>query len=77
MAVRLKVKAYLALAEECGHLTVEQKALAAGIGMGTVHRIVNGSPVGSRVMSRLMSAYDSGFDELFANDVYTDTKVPA
>lgn len=77
MAVRLKVKAYLALTEERGHLTVEQKAQAAAIGMGTVHRIINGAPVGSRVMSRLMSAYDSGFDELFANDVYTDTKVSA
>jgi hypothetical protein len=75
--VRLKVSAYLAIAADRGHRTVEQRAHAAGIGMGTVSRITNGSPVGNRVMSRLMSTYDVGFDELFLNDVYMDTKVSA
>lgn len=75
--VRLKVSAYLDLAADRGHNTIEQRATAAGIGMGTVHRITNGAPVGGRVMSRLMGTYDVGFDELFENVVATDTRIPA
>ena len=72
--VVLNVSAYLALAEAHGHHTVEQRARAAGIGMGTVSRITRGAPVGSRVMYRLMNAYHAGFDELFENAANQDTE---
>lgn len=75
--VVLKVSEYLKLAEARGHRTVEQRAKAAGIGMGTVSRITRGAAVGSRVMSRLMSTYDAGFDELFENDDNRDTRASA
>lgn len=75
--VVLKVNAYIKLCEDRGHRTVEQRARAAGIGMGTVSRITRGAPVGSRVMSRLMKAYDAGFDELFETDENRDVRATA
>jgi hypothetical protein len=63
--VRLKTGSYLALAKERGHRTFEQKANAAGLGIGTIHRIVGGGAVGEVVIARLMTAYDTKFEELF------------
>jgi transcriptional regulator with XRE-family HTH domain len=69
---------YLELARAHGHLTYEQQAAAAGLGIATIHRLRNGSPASSQAVAALCNTYSVEFADLFeigaANNAEAHTK---
>lgn len=63
--IRLRAVAYLELATANGHLTYEQQAAAAGLGIGTIHRIRNGGPASSTAVAAICNAYGVEFADVF------------
>lgn len=64
-SIFLRVDEYLDLARASGHLSYEQQANAAGLGVGTIHRLRNGSPASSTAVAALLTTYGTEFSELF------------
>ncbi|MFD9569928.1 hypothetical protein ACFWBI_08800 [Streptomyces sp. NPDC059982] len=75
MTIHLRTPAFTDLAMSRGHRTYEQQATAAGLGIGTMHRLRNGAPADSRSIAKICNAYGVNFDALFV--IKTDAAVAA
>ncbi|WP_406337327.1 helix-turn-helix domain-containing protein [Streptomyces sp. NBC_00649] len=64
--ILLRRERYLELAKLHGHHTYEAQALAAGLGIATIHRLRNDGPAGPRAVAALCDAYGVEFADLFA-----------
>ncbi|WP_405674800.1 helix-turn-helix domain-containing protein [Streptomyces sp. NBC_01511] len=65
MSIRLRTDAFRELAQTHGHLTMQQQATAAGLGIGTISRLRSGEPAGQRAVAALLTVYGVEFDDLF------------
>nr|WSX48848.1 helix-turn-helix transcriptional regulator [Streptomyces sp. NBC_00974] len=65
MTIHLHHDAFAELAASRGLRTYAEQAAAAGIGIGTMHRLRGGAPADSRSIAKICSGYGVGFDDLF------------
>ncbi|AQW55240.1 helix-turn-helix domain-containing protein [Streptomyces violaceusniger] len=65
ISILLRIDEYLKLATAHGHLTYEAQALAAGLGVGTIHRVRNGGPAGPSTVAAICSTYGVEFSDVF------------
>ncbi|WP_327162053.1 helix-turn-helix domain-containing protein [Streptomyces zaomyceticus] len=65
MTIHLQSVAFATLATANGHHTYEQQAEATGLGIGTIHRLRNGSPASSASVAAICNAYGVEFADLF------------
>lgn len=65
MTIHLRSNDFATLAESRGLRTYQDQAAAAGIGIGTMHRLRGGAPADSRSIAKICNAYGVNFDELF------------
>jgi DNA-binding Xre family transcriptional regulator len=65
MSIHLRAAAYADLAKAHGHHTYEQQAVAAGLGIATIHRLRKGGPASSTAVAALCSLYGCEFADLF------------
>ncbi|BDH04854.1 helix-turn-helix domain-containing protein [Streptomyces seoulensis] len=63
--IRLRTVQYDELAESNGHLTYGQRAVAAGLGAGTIHRLRNGGPASATAVAAICVAYGVEFGDVF------------
>lgn len=63
--IRLRTVQYSELAKAHGHLTYEQQAAAAGLGVATIHRLRNGGAASSAAVAAICVAYGVEFADLF------------
>ncbi|MEV5911113.1 helix-turn-helix transcriptional regulator [Streptomyces chartreusis] len=63
--IRLRAVQYLELATAHGHLTYEQQAAAAGLGIATIHRLRNGGPASATAVASICNTYGVEFADVF------------
>jgi hypothetical protein len=65
MTIHLRPNAFTKLAASRGLRTYAEQAAAAGIGIGTMHRLRGGAPADSRSIAKICNGYGVNFDDVF------------